>query len=465
MTAKRSSGLGRWWAHRKGVRVRTTVSAVLVVGAALAVAAVAMVFLLQRSLMKDVERSALLQASTVEDLIDSPAYVASLPVSDDEDEFVQAIDDEGRVVASSANVAGRPALARLDPGETEKIQAGIEDEEDPDETERFLVIATDAGTANEGFTIVVGRSLETVEETMDAVVGLLLAGFPLLLLVVTFVTWGVVGRALRPVESIRSEVEEISTHQLHRRVPTSDAGDEIARLAATMNQMLQRLEEGQERQMRFVSDASHELRSPVASIRQHVEVAIAHPERASLEELAMTVLDEDLRIQHLVEDLLLLARMDEHSLEVGEDATDLDDVVFEEVARLRGLGHKRVDVAGVSGGRVTGDPKHLARLVGNLLDNAARHAREVITVSLAEVGDLVTLRVDDDGAGVPPVERARIFDRFVRLQEARDRDSGGSGLGLAIVSEVARTYGATVDVLEAPSGGARFEVRFRRRSD
>ena len=455
----------RWWARRKSVRVRTTLYAVLVVGATLALAGVAMVLLLQRSLTQDVERTALLQASTVEDLLDSSAYASSLPVRNDEDEFVQALDSEGRVVASSDNVAGLPALARLEPGETEEIDAAIEDEEDHDETEPFLVVATAAGSPNEDVTIIVGRTLESVKESVDVVVSLLLAGLPLLLLVVAFVTRRVVGRALDPVESIRSEVEAISTEELHRRVPTSDGEDEIQRLAETMNQMLQRLEAGQERQQRFVSDASHELRSPVASIRQHAEVTLAHPDGASATDLARTVLDEDLRLQRLVEDLLLLARVDERSVEAGRGEVDLDDVVFEEVERLRDVGDKRVDASRVSGGRVSGDPKHLARLVGNLLDNAVRHAGTKVAVALGEEGETVVLRVDDDGAGVAPEERERIFGRFVRLQESRDRDSGGSGLGLAIVEEVAGAHGATVAVLEAPLGGARFEVRFPRRHD
>jgi signal transduction histidine kinase len=315
------------------------------------------------------------------------------------------------------------------------------------------------------YKIVVARSLEVVRESSQIVVGLLVIGIPLLLVVVGLVTWRVVGRSLAPVEAIRNEVETISTEELDRRVPVPASKDEIFRLAMTMNQMLERLEDGQLRQRRFVSDASHELRSPVASIRQHSEVALAHPNQSSAEELARVVLDEDLRMQRLVEDLLLLARMDEHRADARKVMLDLDDVVFEEVVRVRNLTKKSIDASGVSAGRVLGDRKQLTRLTGNILDNAVRHARTSVSVVLTEENHEVILQVDDDGRGIPPGDEERIFERFVRLQEARDRDTGGGGLGLAIVAEVAGAHGGTARVLKSRLGGARFEIRLPRASD
>ena len=439
------------------VRVRTTVGAVVVVGIALVVAAVAMVVLLRRSLTNDVRTAARFRALAVANVVETGPY-GPIRVGDSEDEFVQVLDNSGSVVATSANLRGRPAVIDLAPGESEDVEVPFED--DP-----FLAIALSDATGGQTYTIVAGRTLETVVESTQVVVTLLLFGVPLMLLVVAGVTWRVTGRALAPVEGIRSEVESITTSALHRRVPVPSSGDEIARLARTMNETLARLEEGHARQRRFVSDASHELRSPVASIRQHAEVAIAHPENASAGELARRVLEEDLRIQRLVEDLLLLARLDEQPDADRAEMVDLDDVVFEEVDRLRAGTDKRVDVGGVTGGRVSGDRPRLTRLVGNLLENALRHARASVVVALQEEGDEVVLRVDDDGAGVPEAERSRVFERFVRLEEARDRDSGGAGLGLAIVAHVARAHGGSVEVLESPAGGARFEVRVPRARD
>jgi signal transduction histidine kinase len=434
------------------VRVRTTVAAVLVVGAALVAASIAMVLLLRKSLTQDVRTTALLRADTVAELISDEDEVEPIRISNLEDEFVQVLSGD-EVVASSENVAGHPALVVLEPGASRRIDVPFED--DP-----FLAVARSAPTPDETFTVVVGRTIETAEESSRVVITLLIAGLPILLLIVAAVTWKVVGRALAPVESIRSEVESISTGELHRRVPGSEGGDEIARLAGTMNEMLARLEKGQARQRRFVSDASHEFRSPVASIRQHAEVALRHPDGASTQELARAVLDEDLRLQRLVEDMLLLARVDENGSDSRKESVDLDDLVFEEVDRVRnGIG-KTIDTKRVSAGRVLGDRRQLSRLVGNLLENAVRHARSSVAVGLREDGSHVQLDVDDDGTGVPPAERARIFERFVRLEEARDRDSGGSGLGLAIVAEVTAIHGGTARVSGSKLGGARFTIRF-----
>jgi signal transduction histidine kinase len=248
-------------------------------------------------------------------------------------------------------------------------------------------------------------------------------------------------------------------------VPAPPGDDEIARLAATMNRMLGRLEDAQARQRRFVSDASHELRSPIASIRQHAELARAGSADADPLELADVVLEEDLRLQRIVEDLLLLARIDEGTAKLRADPVDLDDVVLEEAARLRASTGLAVDAAGVSGGRVRGDRDRLGRLVRNLTENAARAARTAVVLSLREEDAAVVLAVEDDGPGIAPADRERVFDRFVRLDEARDRDAGGSGLGLAIVREVAGLHGGTVAALDGALGGARLEVRLPRLAD
>lgn len=304
-------------------------------------------------------------------------------------------------------------------------------------------------------------------ELTGALTRVLLVGLPLLLLVVGLTTWRIVGRALAPVDAIRREVDEIGGRRLDRRVPEPARRDEISRLASTMNRMLGRLEESQARQQRFVSDASHELRSPVASIRQHSEVALAHPDRTTVPDLAATVLVEDLRVQRLVDDLLLLARADERERAGDASDVDLDDLVFEEAARLRSpavdgeSSALEIDTTGVSAGRVRGAPDELRRMVRNLGDNAVRHARSRVAFSLHEQPDAgdVVLRVDDDGSGIPAAQRERVFERFVRLDDARARDDGGSGLGLSIVEAVARKHKGSAAVSDSPGGGARVEIR------
>jgi signal transduction histidine kinase len=460
MAAERRRGLA--WPGT--VRVRTTVAAVLVAGLAMAVGGLVLVAVLRASLTRELRTAARLRGQDVADLLAAdPAGRGPLAVGEADELLIQVLDERGRVVVASPNAEGMVPLARLRPGQAAEVELP---EAAPVEADgRFLAVAVGADTALGRRTVLVARSTEAVTETTAAVGGLLAVGLPLLLAVVAATTWVVVGRALAPVEAIRAEVDAISAAALHRRVQAPPADDEIGRLARTMNRMLGRLEQAQARQRRLVSDASHELRSPVAAIRQHAEVALAHPDRTTTAELAATVLAEDLRLQRLAEDLLLLTRADEHTLAVARRPVDLDDLVFEEARRLRAATGLRVDTAAVSAGRVDGDAAGLRRVLRNLGDNAARHAAGRLAFSLAERDGLVLLGVDDDGPGIPEADRERVFERFVRLDDARARDDGGSGLGLAIVAELARAHGGTVAVAPSPLGGARVQVTLPRLAD
>jgi signal transduction histidine kinase len=434
------------------VRVRTTVLAAVVVGVAMAVGAVLLVAILREALSSEVRSAGRSRAADVAGVLESGTPPAELRIRDTEDVVVQVLDRDGRVVASSPNVAGLPPVARLRPGESAQIDVPVDSDD-------FLAVAAAADTPRGRLTVVVARAFDTVGEAIGVVAGLLAVGLPALLLVVVVTTWRVVGRTLAPVEAIRAEVDEISAAELHRRVPDPPGDDEITRLTRTMNRMLARLEQAQARQRRFISDASHELRSPTAAIRQHAEVALAHPERCSAAELATTVLAESLRVQRLVDDLLLLARADEHTLRLRRRPVDLDDLVFDEARRIRGATGLRVDTTAVSAGAVDGDPAGLRRMLSNLGDNAARHARGRIRFGLAQRDGSVVLAVDDDGPGIPERDRDRVLERFVRLDDARARDGGGSGLGLAIVAELVAAHDGTISIGDSPLGGARIEVR------
>jgi signal transduction histidine kinase len=455
-------GIGLWGRLRErmgAIRVRTTAAAVFAVGVTLLIAAAAMVILLQRSLRDQARDSAFHRAEAIVEELRGGGPSGVVAAGDEDEEFVQVLDSEGEVVIASPNLSRDPAVVRLAPGQTEVIDRV------PFEDGPFIAVAISSSSAAGPLTVIAGRSLEPVTEASRSLTGLLSVTMPLLLLVVGAVTWRVAGGALAPVDAIRAEVEAISSRELHRRVPDPPGKDEIARLATTMNRMLSRLEDGQLRQRRFVSDASHELRSPVATIRQHAEVALSHPGGTSTQELAEVVLEEDVRLQRIVEDLLLLARIDEGTLQLRRAPVDLDDLMFEEAARLRGSTRLRVETADVSAGRVIGDREKLERLLRNLTENAARHARSAVSMSLRESDGEVVMTVDDDGEGIREAHRERVFDRFVRLGDARDRDSGGSGLGLAIVREIAAFHHGTVVVGDSSLGGARFEVRFPASSD
>jgi signal transduction histidine kinase len=433
------------------VRVRTTVAATVVVGLALLGGGIALVVAMRDVLTGEVRSVARARADDTVAALEAntpPSFVAAGLDQDDDDAFIQILDGDGNVVAASPLVAGDPAVASLDPGNSAELTVTGEDDE-------FLAVAAEAGR----YTVIAGRTLDTVSESTEVVTNLLVIGLPILLAVAALTTWLVVGRALAPVESIRREVDAISSADLDRRVPSPAGDDEIARLATTMNNMLERLERGQARQRRFVADASHELRSPVASIRQHAEVAQAHPESTTVGALAETVAAENLRVERLVDDLLLLTRADEHTLQLQQRPVDLDDLVFEEARLLREGTPLRIDTTRVSAGRVSGDRAALWRALRNLGDNAVRHANAQVAFALAVQDGAVVLDVDDDGPGVPAADRQRVFERFVRLDDARARDAGGSGLGLAIVSEVVGAHRGTITISSSTLGGARFEVR------
>jgi signal transduction histidine kinase len=431
------------------IRAITTAVATIVVAVALVVGAAGLIVALRRTMIDEVAEAARAQAGDVARELEA-GRPPSLEVAGADEQLIQVTTPAGAVIASSPNMAGRPAVVRLEPGQSAEVVTPLDDDE-------FVAVAEDAQTSDGPRIVLVARALVDVLDTTTVITRLLIIGLPLLVLVVALTTWFAVGRALAPVEAIRREVDEISSAELHRRVPRPKADDEIGRLAATMNRMLERLESARNSQRRFVSDASHELRSPLTTIRQHAEVALAHPDRVTPAELADVVLAEQQRMQGLVEDLLLLARADEQ-VPLAHEAVDLDDLAFEEGHRLRTNTSKLVDTSGVTAVRVRGDADALRRMVRNVGENAARHASSRVEIALAERGDQVVLTVDDDGAGIPESERARALQRFVRLDESRSRDEGGSGLGLSIVDEVARAHGGSVFIEQSPLGGARIKI-------
>ncbi len=293
------------------------------------------------------------------------------------------------------------------------------------------------------------------QQAVDAVRTTLFAGVPGIALLIGVIAWFAVRRSLRPVEAIRAEVAEIGAHDLSRRVPAPGSGDEIARLAGTMNTMLARLDAAVTRQSRFTSDASHELRTPLASLRTQLEVLLTHPDRIDWRTTCENTLLDVIRLQDVVADLVLLGKLDA----APEEHVP---VALSEVVRSCLDG--RVERAGVTihaetdDAVVLGHRSRLERLVRNLVDNAERHARSSVAVEVSTVDGEAVLTVTDDGPGIPAEDRERVFDRFVRLDDGRDRDEGGSGLGLAIVADIARAHGGTAEVAEH-DGGARFVVR------
>ena len=294
----------------------------------------------------------------------------------------------------------------------------------------------------DGVHILVAADAAAVDRSVERVQLGLWLGLPLLTGFVAGLAWLLTSRALRPVAAITGRAATISGGSLDARVPVPDSHDEISTLAITVNEMLDRLEADDRSRRRFISDASHELRSPVAVMRNDAEVALEHPETTDVRRLASVMAGESSRLSTIIDDLLALARHDE-GVAPPFDEVDLDDIVLTEAARTRRV---PVDATQVSAGRVLGRHEELTRMVSHLIDNAARHATNSVKVSLRTSPRVVELTVEDDGPGVDAVDRDRIFERFARLDDARTRDEGGAGLGLAIVRSIAERSGGSVAV-------------------
>jgi signal transduction histidine kinase len=319
-----------------------------------------------------------------------------------------------------------------------------------------LLVSSRAIVNDKPVSIFAASPLADVRRSIDALAAVLVGVTPVLVLAVGGLVWLLVGRALRPVGAITAEVEEISHTTMHRRVPEPGSRDEVWRLARTMNDMLGRLETAQQRQRAFVSDASHELRTPITTVQTALEVGLR---RGELDEAARNALAANNRLQSVVADLLDLARLDEPSTPFDElPEVDLEDVVLEQVAAV---GDDRVQTTAVLPARVHGTRDQLGRVVRNLLDNAVRHTKTQVVLALQISGPEVVLTVGDDGPGIPVDDRERVFDRFVRLDGDRGRARGGAGLGLAIVKRIVEQHGGHVRATGRASGlpGAQFEVR------
>ncbi len=440
---------------RAGVRLRSTFAASAVVAVALIVVATSMIWIVRGSLTQTIRDSAEQRARDVVAAVSSTgitrnALLASHP---GERSVVQVIDPRGKVLIASPEIDGEPALTRARPAPGNALVSV--DSLSVANQEPFVIVArgirTNAGEA----IVVVADSLASVNTAVKTVEHFLVIGFPIVLAVVAGSVFFFVGRTLQPVEAIRRRVASISGADLAMRVPVPAAHDEVGRLASTMNSMLDRLERSQAAQRRFVADASHELRSPLAALRATVEVGSQHPGAQTWATSAPVILEETDRLDQLVNDLLLLARSDELGRLDDQHDVDLDDIMAAEVTRLRRAG---VQVrSNITAAQVTGDLHLLERLARNLCDNAARYAESVVTLSCMIEGHSAVMVVQDDGPGIAEMDRERVFDRFVRLDRARDRDSGGSGLGLAIVARVTGVHGGTVAVEDAKPG-ARFVV-------
>jgi signal transduction histidine kinase len=409
---------------------------------------------LRASLLDNLDETLLSQAVDRASTADAGADPAALASTIRGETAIAIFDSDGTLLVSRG-LADTDQIADAEPGTTFTRTVDLEEvDENEVETYSLRVAAAQPGSTR----VVIASEFDSINSTLADSRRLLAFGIPLATLIGTALFWLLTGRALRPVETLRRDAQKIAESGTGGRVQQPQRTDEIGRLASTLNNMLERLDERTEILHRFVSDASHEIRSPVANIRARIETA--RPD-----DWARTrpdVVGEVERVEAIVDDLTYLARSDEGRVQISKERIELDQLLFDEAARLQSRGRVTVDASAVEPLVVNGDRGQLARVVRNLVDNAERHAEAEIGLAVHETQTEVAIQVDDDGPGIPMESRDAVFERFSRLDDSRQRLTGGTGLGLAIVRDIVSRHEGMVTIGDSPLGGARVTITLPR---
>jgi signal transduction histidine kinase len=444
------------------LKLTTKVTALAGVVLALAMAFASFIFIraLHSAQMEELDGSARLRLKETTDLVRAGTTPVRLPSQRDSPLMVQVVTDQSKIVSSTQNVNDMHTMTdfaelgwwTVAPETMQRATINVDGAP-------CLMVAKRVSTSSGDRLVVVAAPLQIARNAEASLKRQLTRFVPLLLAGTMALIWFVVRSAIRPVDRLRAEVDAVSPSNLSARVTAPPVDDELGRLARTMNSLLERLQGSSERQTRFVSDASHELRSPLATNRTRLEVALRSPTNVDWPAVAKNVLSENSRMERMVRDLLYLAKSDAGAAVTPFAHTDLDDVVMQEIESTRTFSRVPIQSSQVSAARIVGNADQLRRLIANLLENAQRHAERVVNVRLSEVNGHAELRVADDGPGIAEIDRERVFDRFTRLDHARARTDGGSGLGLSIVNEIAEAHQGTVAIESTPGRGATFIVR------
>ena len=442
----------------RGIRFRATALVTVILAVALVVGSLTIASVLRQRLEENLDSTLLAAASDRAVLLADRADPQTLTDSRLEESLIWIGTAEGEQIAQGGRfipLEGIPGLSLDVVGTVQTIDVLFEEvydevggEENEIETEPLRLAIDAVVDGDEVIYVVVGAETEVIDEPVNDVLLVEAIIGPALLALVAALTWVTADRALRPVEAIRSSAASIRDHREVATVEVPDTGDEIERLATTINEMLGRLASADERQRRFIGDASHELKSPLANLRMEIETGGADRERH------LAQID---RLTALVDDLLVLSVLDSDR-PLRTDRVDLDDVVFDVLGTSPRRDGLRIDIDGVTPTRVVGDPGQLRRLVRNLVENADRHAASSVAVALSEQDGTAVLHVDDDGPGLDPEAADVIFERFGTLSTSRARDEGGTGLGLAIAARIVEGHGGSIRVARSDLGGARFTV-------
>lgn len=451
----------------RSIRSRDTVIATVLAMLVLSAVAIGVDLIVRSAVKEQVLDKTQLAARRVSAGVRDGTLRAPIPEDARGVRLMQVVGPDGEVRNATPSAAGRGPISDFKPPPGARVHDFIEC--DPPRSagplpDCLVMEVIRVSTDPDSVVVYAGHPLPSLV-TSGALELILALAVLALSALAAWVTWLMVGRTLRPVEAIRAQLAEISGSDLTRRVPQPGGCDEIAELARTANETLDRLEESVERQRQFAADASHELRTPIAGLRANLEDAVMHPADTDLEATIRAALGDTDRLESIVTDLLLLARLGTGGT-AAREPVDLAELVRTEVAARTWKVKVRTDLE--PGQVVCGVRMQLARLLANLLDNAERYAERLITVEVGrEVGrdqNMVRLAVADDGPGIPAADHDRVFQRFTRLDSARSRSAGGTGLGLPIARDIAQAHGGTLD-LEPHGRGARFVLRLPRETD
>jgi signal transduction histidine kinase len=363
-------------------------------------------------------------------------------------QLAQLLDARGRLVDKTPNLAPRPLL---DSAQVARARTGvlIVSSAHVGADERVRLLAAPTHAQGQQMVVVVGQSLEERDQALSNLTSVLLLGGPIALVLAALAGFALTGFALRPVESMRRRAETISATDLGSRLPSAGGNDELGRLGRTLNEMLERIQEAVARERTFVSDASHELRSPLAVLRTELEMlGRERPTGAALQRAVASAIEETDRVSRLADDLLLLAQADDRRLTIRPQSVPAHEL--QQAAAVR-AGDPRVAVEQTAAA-VLADPGQVARALDNLLANARRYADSSIRCTVQQRNGAVELHVLDDGPGFPPAFLPRAWERFARADAGRTED--GTGLGLAIVRTIAELHGGSTGARNRPDGGA-----------
>jgi signal transduction histidine kinase len=446
-----------WW-RRLSLRARLTAAATIVIAVGMAAAAALLVWRVDSVLASNLDTNLTQQVHEVAADVARGDASPRVARSAGESAVLQVVDGAGNVISSSGDIDGEPRLFFISPAaDAPALGTVISSALDGPYRVAAVAVTSPSGPA----TVYVGSPTTALEDSGSELGATLIFGVPTMVALLALVGWLLVGRALRPVDVIRRQAAAIPGTDLQQRLDVPASDDELGRLAQTFNDLLERIAIAADRQRRFVADAAHELRTPLATLRARLEIDLRHPPEgegnAKIADTRQLSLQQVTRLAALVDDLLQLARLDADP-RLHRRPIDLDDLVWETVREAREGGAPHLDTTGISPVRVLGDPVALHRVIRNLIRNAVRYADQTVTVRLfrdsppagirasASAGGIAMLIISDDGPGIPPADRERVFERFVRLDEGRARDAGGTGLGLAIVADIVTAHGGRVRI-------------------